>query len=155
MSSRLFQHLREQRGLCYTIFAQASAYSDIGQITLYAGTGPDQIGELCNLTMDTLRQSAEGLDQAEIDRARAQLKAGMLMGLESPSARAERLARMIAIWGRVPPIEETLAKLDAVDFNAVRDFGQSLALRSDPAVVLLGPASGAPERAALAARLAA
>ncbi len=155
MSSRLFQELREQRGLCYTIFAQASAYTDTGQITLYAGTGPDQIGELCNLTMDALRLAADGLAGAEIDRARAQLKAGMLMGLESPSARAERLARMISIWGRIPPIEETIARLDAVSIEDIRAFGQSLAQKSDPAIVLLGPAAGAPERSALAARLAA
>ncbi|MEM8571116.1 MAG: pitrilysin family protein [Pseudomonadota bacterium] len=155
MSSRLFQQLREERGLCYTIFAQAAAYSDTGQFTIYAGTGPDQIAELSELTMDALRNAGGGLDQAEIDRARAQLKAGMLMGLESPSARAERLARMTAIWGRIPPIEETIDKLDAITAENVRAFGQDLVTRGDPAMVLLGPASGAPERSALAARLAA
>jgi predicted Zn-dependent peptidase len=155
MSSRLFQQLREERGLCYTIFAQAAAYSDTGQITMYAGTGPDQIGELCELTMDALRRAGDGLEPAEIDRARAQLRAGLLMGLESPSARAERLARMISIWGRVPPVEETLEKLDAVTGQRVRAFGQSLVDRADPALVLLGPSRGAPDRAALAGRLAA
>ena len=96
MSSRLFQELRERRGLCYTIFAQAGAYDDTGLITIYAGTGADQIRELTDLTIDELRRAADGLTPAELERARAQLKAGMLMGLESPSARAERLARMLA-----------------------------------------------------------
>jgi predicted Zn-dependent peptidase len=155
MSSRLFQELRERRGLCYTIFAQAAAYSDTGQMTIYAGTGPEQIGELATLTVEELRRAADGLTPDEIDRARAQLKAGMLMGLESPSARAERLARMISIWDRVPPIEETLARLDAVTPEDVRAFGQRLATRADPAVVFLGPAAGAPDRGTLAGRMAA
>jgi predicted Zn-dependent peptidase len=156
MSSRLFQELREERGLCYTIFAQASAYSDTGQITLYAGTGPGQIGELCDLTMDSLRRAADGMSRAEIDRARAQLKAGLLMGLESPSARSERLARLISVWDRVPPIEETLEKLDAVTAEDIRVFAQKLVTRAEPAMVLLGPSSARmPERTALAGRLAA
>ena len=155
MSSRLFQELRERRGLCYTIFAQASAYSDTGQITFYAGTGQDKIGELCTLTMDELRRATDGLQPAEIERARAQLKAGLLMGLESPSARSERLARMISIWDRVPTIEETLARLDAVAGEEVRGVIESIVAQADPAIVLLGPAAGAPDRTALAGRLAA
>ena len=155
MSSRLFQELRERRGLCYTIFAQASAYSDTGQITFYAGTGQDKIGELCTLTMDELRRATDGLQPAEIERARAQLKAGLLMGLESPSARSERLARMISIWDRVPTIEETLARLDAVTGEEVRGVIESIVAQADPAIVLLGPAAGAPDRTALAGRLAA
>ena len=146
---------RERRGLCYTIFAQAGAYEDTGLITLYAGTGPEQIRELTELTMDELRRAADGLSAAELDRARAQLKAGMLMGLESPSARAERLARMLSIWGRVPTIDEVVAKIDAVTLERVRAFGEGLAARADPALALLGPVEDAPDRAALARRLAA
>ncbi len=155
MSSRLFQELRERRGLCYTIFAQAGAYDDTGLITFYAGTGADQIRELTELTMDELRRAADGLTTAELDRARAQLKAGMLMGLESPSARAERLARMLSVWGRVPEIDEIIAKIDAVTHERLRDFAQGLVSRADPALALLGPVEEAPERAALARRLAA
>jgi predicted Zn-dependent peptidase len=155
MSSRLFQELRERRGLCYTIFAQAGAYEDTGLITLYAGTGPEQRRELTDLTMDELRRAADGLSAAELDRARAQLKAGMLMGLESPSARAERLARMLSIWGRVPAIDEVVAKIDAVTLERVRVFAEGLTRRADPALALLGPVDDAPDRAALARRLAA
>jgi len=155
MSSRLFQELRERRGLCYTIFAQAGAYEDTGLLTLYAGTGGDQIRELSELAVDELRRGADGLTPVEVDRARAQLKAGLLMGLESPSARAERLARMLAIWGRVPEIDEIVARIDAVTPERVRAFGEGLARRADPAMALLGPLDDAPDRAALAARLAA
>jgi predicted Zn-dependent peptidase len=124
-------------------------------ITLYAGTGEEQIRELAEVTMDELRRAADGLSRAELERARAQLKAGLLMGLESPSARAERLARMLTVWGRVPDIDEPIAKLDAVTPERLRAFAESVATRADLALALLGPVDGAPERAALARRLAA
>ena len=93
MSSRLFQEVREKRGLCYTIFAQAAAYADTGTITLYAGTSEQQIGELMEITLRELVRAGDSLTPSEIERARAQMKAGLLMGLESASNRAERLAR--------------------------------------------------------------
>jgi predicted Zn-dependent peptidase len=102
MSSRLFQKIREERGLCYSIFAQSAAYEDTGQITIYAGTSGEEIGDLTNLTLDEMKRAAEDMTEAEVARARAQLKAGMLMGLESPSSRAERIARLLSIWGRIP-----------------------------------------------------
>ena len=155
MSSRLFQELRERRGLCYTIFAQAGAYDDTGFITLYAGTGEEQIAELVELTADELRRAADGLTPAEVDRARAQMRAGLLMGLESPSARSERAARMLAVWGRVPTIEETLARIDAVTPERVRTFAERLVARADPALALLGPVDRAPDREAFCRRLVA
>ena len=155
MSSRLFQEIRERRGLCYTIFAQAGSYSDTGLFTVYAGTGPDSIGALCELTMDELRRAAEGFAPAEIERARAQMRAGMLMGLESPTARAERMARGLATWDRIVPLEETLEKIAAVTPQEVRALAEGLARRADPALVLLGPAADRPDRAALAERLVA
>lgn len=155
MSSRLFQELRERRGLCYTIFAQAGAYEDTGFITLYAGTGEEQIAELIELTADELRRAADGLAPAEVDRAKAQMRAGLLMGLESPSARSERAARMLAVWGRVPTIEETLAKIDAVTPERVRAFAERLVAGADPALALLGPVDRAPDREAFSRRLVA
>jgi len=155
MSSRLFQALRERRGLCYTVFTQAGAYADTGLVTLYAGTGPEQIRELAEITMDELRRAAEGLGEAEIARARAQMRAGLLMGLESPSARAERLARMLATWDRVPSVEETLARIEAVTAADLRAFGEALIGGAGPAMALLGPLDEAPSRDALARRLAA
>jgi predicted Zn-dependent peptidase len=155
MSSRLFQELRERRGLCYTIFAQAGAYEDTGLLTIYAGTGEERIRELAELTIDELRRAADGLSEAELGRARAQMKAGLLMGLESPSARAERLARMLSIWDRVPGIDETIAKIDAVTPERLRAFAEALVQRADPALALLGPVANAPDRSVLAARLAA
>ena len=155
MSSRLFQEARERRGLCYTIFAQSGAYDDSGLLTIYAGTGPAEIGGLAHLTMDEMRRAAADMSEAEVARARAQMKAGLLMGLESPSARAERLARMVSIWNRVPTIEETVAKIDAVGTADVRDFGAAVASRGAAAMALYGPGEGAPLLAELRERLAA
>ena len=155
MSSRLFQEVRENRGLCYTIFAQAGAHEDTGMMTIYAGTSAEQIGELAHLTMEEIRRSAEDMTEAEVARARAQMKAGMLMGLESPSNRAERLARMLAIWGRVPSIDEAIEKIDAVTVQDVRAFAARMAGQAGTAMALYGPAEHAPTLDALRARLAA
>ena len=154
MSSRLFQKIREERGLCYSIFAQSGAYEDTGQITIYAGTSEDEIGDLIGLTMDELKRAADDMSEAEVNRARAQLKAGLLMGLESPSSRAERNARLLAIWGRVPDVAETVAKIDAVSTEDVRRYGADM-VQAKSAMALYGPVGDAPDLEAVRARLAA
>nr|WP_302477950.1 pitrilysin family protein [Ruegeria atlantica] len=155
MSSRLFQEVRESRGLCYTIFAQTGAYADTGTTTIYAGTSADQVGELATITIDEMKRAAEDMSPEEVARARAQMKAGMLMGLESPSNRAERLARLVQIWGRVPSLEDTVAKIDAVSTADVRAFAENMAVRAPAALALYGPVSGAPSLADLQERRAA
>lgn len=155
MSSRLFQEIRENRGLCYAIFAQTGAYADTGLTTIYAGTSGEQIGELAQITMDELARSADDMSADEVNRARAQIRAGLLMGLESPSNRAERLARMVAIWDRVPGIEEVLERIDAVSVEDVRAHAARTAEAAGSALALYGPVAGAPDLAALKARLAA
>ncbi|MBT8476317.1 MAG: insulinase family protein [Rhodobacteraceae bacterium] len=154
MSSRLFQEIREKRGLCYTIFAQAGAYADSGLLTVYAGTSRDEIGDLAELTIDELKRSADDMTPAEVARARAQMKAGLLMGLESPSSRAERIARLVAIWGRVPSLDETIERIDAVTTGDVRDFAGRLG-SGGAALALYGPLGSAPAPGALVERLAA
>jgi len=155
MSSRLFQEIREKRGLCYSIFAQASAYDDTGMLTLYAGTSGEQLGDLARLSIDVLRKSADDFSIAEIERARAQMKAGLLMGLESPSSRAERLARVMSIWDRVPSLEETIARIEDVTPERLKDFGTRLVGQAPMAMAVYGPATGAPGLEELRSRLAA
>ena len=155
MSSRLFQEVRENRGLCYTIFAQAGAYADTGMMTIYAGTSGEQLPELAGITIDEMKRAASDMSPAEVARARAQMKAGLLMGLESPSNRAERLARLIQIWDRVPPLEETIAQIDAVTTGDVRDFAQNIAASAPAALALYGPVEGAPTLEELQERRAA
>ena len=155
MSSRLFQEIREKRGLCYTIYAQVGSYDDTGMLTIYAGTSAEELPDLVGLTIDELRRSTQDMTEAELARARAQMKAGLLMGLESPSARAERLARLVAIWNRVPPLEETVARIDDVTLPGLRDHAGALVASSRAAMALYGPVAKAPDLSWVAGRLAA
>ena len=155
MSSRLFQEIREKRGLCYTIYAQAGAYADTGMTTIYAGTSGDQIEGLAQITVDEMKRAADDMSQEEVDRARTQMKAGLLMGLESPSNRAERLARMLQIWGRVPELDEIVARIDAVSLADVRRLAEQLAGQSPAALALYGPVASAPTLKELQERRAA
>jgi len=155
MSSRLFQKIREERGLCYSIFAQAGAYDDTGMITIYAGTSSAEIEGLCGLTVDELKRAAEDMTEAEVARARAQMKAGMLMGLESASSRAERMARNLAVYGRVPGLEEVSERIDGVTREGVRAYAERLAASPAVAMALYGPAQAAPTLGALRDRLVA
>ncbi len=152
MSSRLFQEIRENRGLCYSIFAQAGAYADTGMTTIYAGTSADQLPQLAEITIDEMKRAASDMSPAEVARARAQMKAGLLMGLESPSTRAERLARLVQIWDRVPPLEETVAMIDAVTTGDVREFAEGMASAAPAALALYGPIDAAPSLAQLQER---
>ncbi len=155
MSSRLFQEIRERRGLCYSIFAQTGAYADTGMTTIYAGTSGEQIGDLARITIDELKRAADDLNEAEVERARVQMKAGMLMGLESPSARAERMARLVEIWGRVPGVDEVVQKIEAVTHSSVREFATGLIEDTRPAMMVYGPAEAAPRLDDLTGRMAA
>ena len=154
MSSRLFQEAREKRGLCYTIFAQAGAYQDSGMMTIYAGTGEAEAKGLVELTADVIRGAAEDLSEAELERARAQMKAGLVMGLESPSARAERLARSLMIWGEPPELARTIARIEAVTVADIRAAAARLTA-TRPTLAYYGPVADAPDLAAYQARLAA
>ena len=155
MSSRLFQEIREKRGLCYTIYAQAGAYADTGMMTIYAGTSADQLGDLAGITIDEMKRAADDMSAPEVERARAQMKAGLLMGLESPSNRAERLARMLQIWGRVPELAEVVGRIDAVTLEDVRRIAQTTVERAPSALALYGPVADAPTLLGLNERRAA
>jgi len=155
MSSRLFQEIRERRGLCYSIYAQAGAYVDTGMLTIYAGTSEAQMGDLAGLTIDEMKRAAEDMSAAELERARAQMKAGLLMGLESPSNRAERLARMVQIWGRVPELPEVVEQIDAVTLADLHRVAERTVADAPAALALYGPVKDAPTLNSLDARRAA
>ncbi|WP_374291319.1 M16 family metallopeptidase [Paenirhodobacter enshiensis] len=155
MSSRLFQKIREERGLCYSIFAQASSYDDTGMVTIYAGTSSEEVAALELLTIDELKRATGDMTEAEVARARAQMKAGLLMGLEGASSRAERLARNLAVWGRVPDLAEISERIDAVSVADVEAYAEKVLTQNRDAMALYGPAGDAPDLATLRARLAA
>ena len=139
MSSRLFQEVREKRGLCYTISAFAQAADDSGIVGIYTGTGEAEAGQIAPVIAGEMAALAANPTEAEIGRAKAQLKSGLLMGLERPSSRAEQIAGQMFSHGRVLSVAEQTAKLDEVDIAAVRRIGERLMRSQSPAMVSLGP----------------
>jgi predicted Zn-dependent peptidase len=150
MSSRLFQEVREIRGLCYAIYTFHWPYADTGLFGLYAGTDAADTPELMRVVIGEIAAAAETLTEVEVNRAKAQMKAGLLMALESSGARAEQLARQILVYGRPIPTAEIVAKVDAVTVESARAAGRALMARSRPAIAALGPGPGL-ERAAMIA----
>jgi predicted Zn-dependent peptidase len=138
MSSRLFQEVREQRGLCYSIYTFHSPYMDTGMFGLYAGTDASDAAELMRVVVGELNDAVGNLSEREVARAKAQMKAGLLMALESSGARAEQLARQMLVHGRIIPVDEIVAKIDAVTVESARKAGHDLLVRSGPAVAVLG-----------------
>jgi predicted Zn-dependent peptidase len=154
MSSRLFQEVREQRGLCYAISTFHMAFSDTGMFGLYAGTDAADVAELMRVVVDEINGAAETINEAEVARAKAQMKAGLLMALESSSARAEQLARQMLNWGRPIPLDELVGKIEAVTVESARSAGRALIARGRPAIAALGPGAGLESAATIADSLA-
>ncbi len=139
MSSRLFQEVREKRGLCYSVYAFANPFSDSGFIGIYAGTGEGEASEISAVVAGEMAALAAKPTPEEIARAKAQLKSGLLMGMERPSARSEQIAGQLLAYGRVLAVEELTAKLEAVDVAAVQRIGERLMNASNPTLAALGP----------------
>ncbi|MDB5361310.1 MAG: putative Zn-dependent peptidase [Rhodospirillales bacterium] len=138
MSSRLFQEIREKRGLVYTVYSFASSYADGGIFGVYAGTGEDEVEELMPVLCDEIVKSADSMTEEEVARARAQLKASILMGLESTSARCEHVASQLLIYGRPIDVPELVRKIDEVDLDAVRRLARRI-FAGAPTFTALGP----------------
>ncbi len=151
MSSRLFQEIREKRGLVYSIYSFTSPYRDGGNFGVYAGTGEKEVDELVPVLCDELNKVASKITAEELARTKAQMKAGMLMSLESTSSRCERLAQNMLIHGRVHSYQEIIDKIDAVDEAAVGRVAQRM-MRSKPTVAALGPVGRLERMAPISAR---
>ncbi len=154
MSSRLFQEIREKHGLCYSISAFHWAYADTGLFGLHAATGEDDLANLMPMMMDEIVRAIDDIDAAELARAKAQMRAGLLMSLESPAARAGQLARQILIHGRPLPTSEIVTRIDRVTVDDVRRLADQIFRGSPPSVALIGPVSGAMKAEDIASRLA-
>jgi predicted Zn-dependent peptidase len=139
MSSRLFQEVREKRGLCYSVYSFAQSAADSGLIGIYAGTGEKEAEEISAVIAGEMAALAMTASEQEVARAKAQLKSGLLMGLERPSSRAEMIASHMFTYGRVIPVAELSAKLDAIDAAAVRRFGERIMASDYPSTAALGP----------------
>jgi predicted Zn-dependent peptidase len=153
MSSRLFQEIREIRGLCYSIYAFHAPYADTGLFTLYSGTDAADAAELMRVAVGEIMAAAESLTEAEIARTKAQMKAGLLMALESSGTRAEQIARQMIVYGRPVPLDEIVGKIEGVTVESARAAGRALIARGRPAVAALGPGAGLESAAAIAETL--
>jgi predicted Zn-dependent peptidase len=139
MSSRFFQEVRERRGLCYAIYAFASGLSDSGLFTIHAAGGPDRAHELFAVIRDELVKAAEkGFRPDELARVKAQIKMGLLAGLESSSARAEQLARQSLIYGRPLSTEELVEKVETVQASDLQALVECM-LGSPVSLATVGP----------------
>jgi predicted Zn-dependent peptidase len=138
MSSRLFQEVREKRGLCYSVFSFGSAYEDAGQVGVYAATSPEHSNELLELTTGIMMSVAEDVTEAEVARAKSQLKASLVMNLESASSRADQIARQFLAFGQVPTMTSLIQKIDAVTPDQVRQLASRLFRNQKPAFSAVG-----------------
>jgi len=139
MSSRLFQEVREERGLAYSIYSFSSSYVDGGLFGVYAGTSPEYTGELIEVAAGQMSAMTSNVLDEEVDRARAQLKASTLMALENPANRCEQFGRQLLIFDRIIPISEIIEKVDAVDAEAVRRVARRLMDTKQPTLAEIGP----------------
>lgn len=151
LSSRLFQEVREKRGLAYSIEAFHWPFSDCGVFGIGGGTAPEDAAELVTVSVEVMRQAALDLTPAEVARAKAQMKVGLLAALESPGGRVEQMARQVLSFDRVIDGAEITARLDAVSLEDVRAAGREL-LGSQPTLTAVGPVARLPDLAALMAR---
>ena len=125
-SSRLFQELREERGLAYSIYSWNQAFADCGLVGIGCAAERERAAESVRLARDVLTATVDGLNEAELSRARAQMEAGLLMALETVQGRADHMARSIDVFGRILPLDELLAQVRAVTVADARAAGRAL-----------------------------
>jgi predicted Zn-dependent peptidase len=153
MSSRLFQEIRENRGLCYAIYSTVWGLRDAGMLAVHAATGPDKVEQLSAIVAAELADVADkGPNAAELQRSSAQLKAGLLMALESSSVRAEQMARHLLSHGALIPSQDLVARVDAVTRNAVRDVAARIAA-AIPTVAIVGSGKASQKQAERTAKI--
>jgi predicted Zn-dependent peptidase len=148
MSSRLFQEVREKRGLAYSIYAFKSCFSDSGMFGIYAGTAPNQAVELMDVIGAEIRDIRKHLSDDIIKRARAQLKASLLMGLESVSARCEQLAQHMLFFGRPISRAEIIDRVEAVNADSIVMMADKI-FSSAPTMATLGNVGQVPSLSSL------
>ncbi len=138
MSSRLFQEIREDRGLAYAVHAGVRSYKDTGHVTVYTGTASESLPEVMSLVAEQMRDLTETVGAEELNRARAQIRSGVLMALESPGGRADAAATDLLQEGRIVPPAEVMDRVAAIDAAAVKDFAATVLGRAQPAFAAVG-----------------
>jgi predicted Zn-dependent peptidase len=143
MSSRLFQHIREERGLVYAVFSNLTTYSDAGMITVYAGCSHDKVSEVIDLTLAELRGLRDTVVPAdELRRAKDHLKGSLMLSLENTSSRMAHLARQELYFGRHLSLDDTLQSIEAVTGEDVQRIAMDLFRDAGLVATVVGPTSG-------------
>jgi len=153
MSSRLFQEVREKRGLCYSVYAFHWAFADSGIFGVAASTGEDEVAELLPVVLDELRKATETITDEEVIRVRNQIRAGLLMSLESPSSRAGQLARQQILWGRTIPLQETVDRINRITADRVKQIARQIFEAGKVSLAGIGPVAKLPDYRDIAAQL--
>jgi predicted Zn-dependent peptidase len=145
MSSRLFQHIREDRGLAYAVFSSLTTYSDAGMISVYAGCAAERVAEVVDLSLIEIRKLRDvPVPAVELRRAKDHLKGSLMLSLESTSSRMSNLARQLMSLGRHVSLDEMLASIERVTAEDVQRVAVSLFGGRELAASVVGPAVGAP-----------
>ncbi|MBB3949683.1 M16 family metallopeptidase [Aureimonas jatrophae] len=155
MSSRLFQEIRETRGLCYAISAFHWSFSDSGIFGVHAATGEEELAELAPVIAQELMRAAESIGEQEVKRAGAQMRASLLMSQESPASRAGQMARQLMFKGAILSNAELLERLAAITPQRLTDLAAATFVGSRPTLAAIGPVSRLPRLDELASLLGA
>jgi len=143
MSSRLFQNVREKRGLAYAVFSGLSAYRDAGSFTVYAGCSNEAVGEVIDLVVEELRNVKKSpVPQEELQRSKDHLKGSLMLSLESTSSRMSHLARQEIYFDRQFGLDETLAGIEKVTVDDVQRVADDLFKDGSLAATVLGDVNG-------------
>ena len=153
MSSRLFQEVREKRGLCYSVYAFHWAFADSGIFGVAASTGEDEVNDLLPVVLDELLKATETITDEEVLRVRNQIRAGLLMSLESPSSRAGQLARQQILWGRPIPLQETVDRINRITADRVKQIARQVLDKGNVSLAGIGPVAKLPDYDVITSRL--
>lgn len=139
MSSRLFQRIREERGLCYTVYSSINSFQDTGYVSIYAGTGKETLKTAIELILEECRIIAQNpLEKEELEHAKNHLKGSLMLGLESSSNRMFNLAKNDIYYGRQISAEEILEKISEVTLDDIQRVAKDLFLNVPCAIVVIG-----------------
>jgi predicted Zn-dependent peptidase len=139
MSSRLFQEVREKRGLAYSVYSFTSQHADTGMWGVYVGCLPSKADEVLAICRDEIAKVVSGgLSDAELDRGKGQVRGSMVLGLEDPSSRMSRLGKSELVYPRLEPVDEILASIEAVSHDAVRSVAEEILTRPK-VLAVVGP----------------
>jgi predicted Zn-dependent peptidase len=140
VSSRLFQEVREKRGLVYSIYSFLSGYSDGGMITVYAATRPKEVDRVVDLVCREIRQiGIKGVERKELEGAKTQMKGSLMLSLESSHSRMSKLAKDELTYGRHTSLDDMLAHIDRVNVEQVFNVGRQFFGLDSLAITGLGP----------------